>query len=217
MQSGDLLFVNSLNVHNEGEHVYYLALVVAIAIHTLPAQTPPYLVPIRYHCVSDGSRFLFRCCESGGILYDDNSGSECMQSTTLGNFQIWCPHRKGERGHGKADVIREVARILLYKSVPNPNADEGGKVKFKNFADILPGSFPAVIQAAIKCPVSLLYGKLKMVMSRLGVQTRIFVDIYAGSFPRRSRALTLGGFLPDQNVAVTLRFGHKNAFAACLY
>ena len=52
MQSGDLLFVNPLNVHNEGEHVYYLALVVAIAIDTMPAQTPPYLVPIRYHCVT---------------------------------------------------------------------------------------------------------------------------------------------------------------------
>ena len=41
--------------------------------------------------------------------------------------------------HGKADVVREVARILPYESVPNE--DEGGGVKIsKNFADIISGS-----------------------------------------------------------------------------
>ena len=40
--------------------------------------------------------------------------------------------------HGKADVVREVARILPYESVPNE--DEGGGVKIsKNFADFISG------------------------------------------------------------------------------
>ena len=35
------------------------------------------------------------------------------------------PHRRGEGGHGKADIVRGVARILYYKS--DPNADKGGR------------------------------------------------------------------------------------------
>ena len=31
---------------------------------------------------------------------------------------------EGGGGHGKADIVREVARILYYKS--DPNADKGG-------------------------------------------------------------------------------------------
>ena len=34
---------------------------------------------------------------------------------------------EGEGAHGKADVVREFARILLYKSVPNANMGEGVK------------------------------------------------------------------------------------------
>ena len=43
-----------------------------------------------------------------------------------GGIQIRCPHRRGE-GHGKAEVVREVACILKYKS--DPNADKGEGVK----------------------------------------------------------------------------------------
>ena len=34
---------------------------------------------------------------------------------------------EGGAGHGKADVVREVARILEYKSLPNADKGEGSK------------------------------------------------------------------------------------------
>ena len=34
---------------------------------------------------------------------------------------------KGEGGHGKADIVREVARILQYKSGPKADKGEGFK------------------------------------------------------------------------------------------
>ena len=45
---------------------------------------------------------------------------------------------EGERGHGKVDVVREVSRILLYKSVPNAEKGEGVK-KSDIFADVVYG------------------------------------------------------------------------------
>ena len=42
----------------------------------------------------------------------------------LGSFQIWCPHWRGEGGHGEADIVREVAWNIVYKS--HPNADKRG-------------------------------------------------------------------------------------------
>ena len=45
---------------------------------------------------------------------------------------------EGRGGHGKADVVREVACILQYKSVPNEDKGEGVK-KSKHFVDIISG------------------------------------------------------------------------------
>ena len=44
-----------------------------------------------------------------------------------------------EGGHGKGDVVREVAFILYYKSVPNVDKGEGVK-NSKIFADVNNGS-----------------------------------------------------------------------------
>ena len=43
----------------------------------------------------------------------------------------------GLGGHGKADIVREVAYVVLYKSVPN--ADRGGQ-KSEIFVDIINGT-----------------------------------------------------------------------------
>ena len=45
---------------------------------------------------------------------------------------------EGGGGHGKADIVREVASILYYKSVPN--ADKGERVKnSKTFVGVING------------------------------------------------------------------------------
>ena len=56
------------------------------------------------------------------------------------DLQIWCPHRRGEGGHGKADVVREVVWILKYKSAPNADKGREGVKKSENFADIISGN-----------------------------------------------------------------------------
>ena len=43
-----------------------------------------------------------------------------------------------EGGHGKAEIVREVVRILEYKSVPNADKGEGVE-KSENFADVIYG------------------------------------------------------------------------------
>ena len=45
---------------------------------------------------------------------------------------------EGEGGHGKADIVREVACILYYKSVPNADKGGGGQ-KAENFVDVING------------------------------------------------------------------------------
>ena len=45
----------------------------------------------------------------------------------------------GMGGHGKADVVLEVVRIIEYKSVLNADKKEGVK-KSKNFVDVISGS-----------------------------------------------------------------------------
>ena len=42
---------------------------------------------------------------------------------------------EGRGDHGKADVVREVARILHHKSVPNADKGEGVK-KAENFGGV---------------------------------------------------------------------------------
>ena len=46
---------------------------------------------------------------------------------------------EGEGGHGKADIVKEVARVLEYRI--DRNADKGGRVKkSETLADIIFGS-----------------------------------------------------------------------------
>ena len=49
--------------------------------------------------------------------------------------------RNREGGHGKADVVREIARILQYESFPNVDKGEGVR-KAENFADVINGCTP---------------------------------------------------------------------------
>ena len=44
---------------------------------------------------------------------------------------------EGEGGHGKADIVREDASILYYKTVPN--AKGNGGQKYENLLDIING------------------------------------------------------------------------------
>ena len=79
---------------------------------------------------------------------DDNNTSEdlaaidankCRVEVTIRDPPDMMSASEGEGSHGKADVVREVAWILYYISVPN--ADRGERVKKSEiFVDIINGS-----------------------------------------------------------------------------
>ena len=72
----------------------------------------------------------------GGALH---GSAENTPLSVAREFPDMMSASEGERGgHGKANVIREVARIFYHKSDPNADKGEGVK-KSENFADVING------------------------------------------------------------------------------
>ena len=61
----------------------------------------------------------------------------CAHITPLEAIHKGRPHREGEGGSPKADIVREVASIYSYSSSQNSDKGGGGQKKPENFANIL--------------------------------------------------------------------------------
>ena len=94
-------------------------------VHALQARSPP-------------RKLVYKSTLLWSVLEICNCYTQRLQ-WAWGGIQILCPHHRVEVWQGKVDMIREVARSLQYKSIPNLDKWGRGSKNLKRIADVIYG------------------------------------------------------------------------------